>query len=75
MVTCDEVRAQLSAFIDLEIDADLRAEIEAHLKMCRRCSVVHDSLRKMLIVTADERIFEIPLGYSERLHARIDQVL
>lgn len=75
MVTCEEARAQLSAFIDLGIDDGLRAEIEAHLKMCRRCAIVHDSLRKMLIVTADERIFEIPLGYSERLHARIDRLL
>jgi len=75
MVNCEHVLEQLSNFIGGEIDASLRADIEAHLKMCRKCSVLHDSLRKVLIIVADERTFEIPVGYSERLHAFIDQHL
>ena len=75
MVSCEHVLEQLSEFIDGEIGAGLRAEIEAHLKMCRKCAVLHDSLRKVLIIVADERTFEIPVGYSERLHAFIDQHL
>ncbi len=75
MVSCEHVLEQLSNFIEGEIDAGLRAEIEAHLRTCRKCSVLHDSLRKVLIIVADERTFEIPVGYSERLHAFIDQHL
>ena len=75
MVGCETVLEQLSNFIDGEIGPALRAEIEAHLKMCRRCSVVHDSIRKMLVIVGDERVFEIPVGYSERLHTFIDRVL
>jgi len=75
MVSCEHVLEQLSNFIDGEVDASLRAEIEAHLRTCRKCSVLHDSLRKVLIIVADERTFEIPVGYSERLHAFIDQHL
>ena len=75
MVNCEHVLEQLSNFIEGEIEPALRAEIEAHLKMCRRCSVVHDSLRKLLVIVADERTFEIPAGYSERLHTFIDQHL
>jgi anti-sigma factor RsiW len=75
MVTCEQVLQELSNFIDRDIDPALRAEIEAHLRMCHRCSVLHDSLRKMLVIVADERTFEIPVGYSERLHAFIDQHL
>ncbi len=75
MVSCEHVLEQLSNFIDGEVDAGLRAEIEAHLRTCRKCSVLHDSLRKVLIIVADERTFEIPVGYSERLHAFIDQHL
>ena len=75
MVNCEHVLEQLSDFIEGEIEPGLRAEIEAHLKMCRRCSVVHDSLRKLLVIVADERTFEIPVGYSERLHTFIDQHL
>jgi predicted anti-sigma-YlaC factor YlaD len=75
MVTCEHVLNNLSNFIDQDIDGSLRVEIEAHLKMCHRCSVLHDSLRKVLIIAADERTFEIPMGYSERLHAFIDKQL
>ena len=75
MVTCEQVRQQLSNFIDRDVDPTLRAEIEAHLAMCRRCSVLHDSLRKVLIIVADERTFELPVGYSERLHTFLDQHL
>lgn len=56
-----------------DIDPALKKEIENHLKTCRRCSLLHDTLRKVLIVVGDERAFEIPLGYSERPHAFIDR--
>lgn len=75
MVSCEYVLNNLSNFIDQDLDASLRTEIEDHLKMCRRCSVLHDSLRKVLIIASDQRTFEIPLGYSERLHAFIDKNL
>jgi anti-sigma factor RsiW len=75
MVSCEAVLEQLSNFVDGDIGPALRAEIEAHLRTCHRCSVLHDTLRKMLIIVADERVFEIPVGYSERLHAFIDRHL
>ena len=75
MVSCETVLEELSNFVDGEIGPALRAEIEAHLRTCRRCSVLHDTLRKMLVIVADERTFEIPVGYSERLHVFIDQHL
>ncbi len=75
MVSCEEIREQLSNFIDGDIDPGWRAEVEAHLKKCHCCSVVHDSLRKVLIIVADERTFEIPTGYSERLHAFLERHL
>lgn len=73
MVSCEHVLNELSNFIDEDIDAGLKAEIESHLKICRRCSVLHDSLRKVLVIVADERTFQLPVGYSERLHAFIDR--
>lgn len=73
MVSCEDVLNELSNFIDDDIDPTLKVEIENHLKNCRRCSVLHDSLRKVLVVVGDERTFEIPVGFSERLHAFIDR--
>lgn len=68
MVTCAQVLKELSNYIDEDIDPRLRAEIEEHLRGCRRCSVLLDSTRKTLRIVGDDRVFEIPVGYSERLH-------
>jgi hypothetical protein len=32
-----------------------------------------DSARNILILSADDLIFELPVGFSQRLHARLDQ--
>ena len=68
MVTCARVLKELSNYIDEDMDPRLRAEIEEHLRGCRRCSVLLDSTRKTLRIVGDDRVFEIPVGYSERLH-------
>ncbi|MGC8759702.1 MAG: zf-HC2 domain-containing protein [Bryobacteraceae bacterium] len=75
MVTCRQVAAELSNLISEEVDPRLRREIENHLRHCRRCSVLLDSVRKVLIITGDERTFELPPGFSERLHRFLDQAL
>lgn len=68
MVTCAQVLKELSNYIDEDVDPQLRAEIEKHLRGCRRCSVLLDSTRKTLRIVGDDRVFEVPAGYSERLH-------
>lgn len=73
MLSCKRVLDELSNVIDDDISPELKRQVEDHLKGCRRCSILHDSLRKMLVIVADERRFEIPLGYAERLHAFINR--
>ena len=75
MVSCEYALENLSNLFDDDLNPGLRAEIEAHLKMCKHCSVLHDSLRKVLIIVSDEGTFEVPLGYSERVHALIDSII
>ncbi|HWT67215.1 MAG TPA: zf-HC2 domain-containing protein [Terracidiphilus sp.] len=65
----------ISAYIDGEVDAELRAEIDRHLETCEICSAVLDSTRNVVVLMADDRVFEVPTGYSDRLHARLDQEL
>ncbi len=75
MVKCDRVLQELSNYIDEDVDPSLRAAIEEHVRGCHRRSVLVDSTRKMLYVVGDERVFEVPVGYGERLHARLAQQL
>jgi anti-sigma factor RsiW len=74
-IDCKHVWQHISAYIDGDVDALLRAEIDRHLEHCEICSAVMDSTRNIVILVADERIFEIPRGFSDRLHRRLDQVM
>jgi len=74
-IDCKHVWQYISAYIDSEVDAELRADIERHLDTCEICSAVLDSTRNIVILMADDRVFELPAGFSQRLHARLDKEL
>ena len=74
-IECKHVWEYISAYIDGEVDDVLRAEIDKHLETCEICSAVLDSTRNLVVLVADDRVFELPLGFSERLHARIEKEL
>ena len=74
-IDCNHVWEHISAYIDAEIDAELRAEIDLHLETCEICSAVLDSTRNVVVLMADERVYEIPVGFSKRLHTRLDEVI
>jgi hypothetical protein len=42
-----------------------------HLENCEICSAILDSTRNNLVLTADDRIFELPAGHSKRPHALV----
>lgn len=68
-VDCQKLRRELSSYLDGEVEAGLRAELDAHLAKCRCCSVLVDTTQNAVRVIADERVFILPIGFSERLHA------
>ena len=74
-IDCKHVWEYISAYIDGEVDAALRTEIDRHLETCEICSAILDSTRNLVILVADDRVYELPKGFSERLHARIDTEL
>ena len=70
-LNCKHVWEHISEYIDDTVDAKLREDIERHLEHCEICSAILDSTRNILVLTADDRTFELPVGYSERLHERL----
>jgi predicted anti-sigma-YlaC factor YlaD len=75
MVSCKTIIANLSAYLDGESTPEMRHKIEKHLRECHRCTAVYDSTRKLLVITGDERVFEIPTGFSDRLHSFLDKAI
>ncbi|HTW62228.1 MAG TPA: zf-HC2 domain-containing protein [Terracidiphilus sp.] len=74
-IDCKHVWQHISAYIDGEVDAALRAEIDKHLETCEICAAVLDSTRNVVVLVADDRVFELPAGFADRLHARLDAEL
>jgi predicted anti-sigma-YlaC factor YlaD len=72
-MNCKHVWEHISEFIDGSVEPKLLAEIERHLEHCEICSAILDSTRNILVLTADDRTFELPVGYSERLHERLKE--
>lgn len=73
VIDCKHVWEYISGYLDNNLEASERNEVQKHLEHCEICSAILDSSRNILILTADERVFELPLGFSERLHARLDE--
>ena len=73
VLNCKHVWAQISNYIEGDVSPEMRADIEQQLAHCRHCAAVLDSTRNILILVADDRTFELPVGYSDRLHARLQQ--
>ena len=74
-LNCKHVWSYISDYIDSSVDEDLRERIEHHLEHCEICSAILDSTRNILYLTADNRTFILPVGFSDRLHARLAKEL
>ena len=73
MVTdCKHVWNYISEYLDGTLLDETRETIQKHLDHCEICSAILDSTRNVIILVADDRVFEFPVGFSERLQARID---
>jgi anti-sigma factor RsiW len=74
-IDCKHVWEYISAYIDGDVDAELRTHIDRHLETCEICSAVLDSTRNVVVLMADGRVFELPAGFSGRLHERLEREL
>jgi predicted anti-sigma-YlaC factor YlaD len=72
---CKDVWEYISEYIDQQLEPSVLADVENHLENCEVCSAVLDSTRNVLVLTADDRTFELPVGFSERLHRRLTEVI
>jgi predicted anti-sigma-YlaC factor YlaD len=74
-ISCRAVIRELSTFIDQGVGAELRAQIEEHLAKCRHCSAIYDGTQNVIRLIGDDRVFELPAGFSQRLRNRLAKEL
>jgi len=67
MPTCKDFLREISEFLDGDVDAGLRRELEAHLAECPNCWVVMDTTKRTLRIYKGMEPDPLP----EELHARL----
>ncbi len=73
VVNCEEVWREISNYLDGEVDAGKRAAMDEHFGGCKRCSSVLAGTRNIVELYGDERMVEVPLGFSYRLQRRLNE--
>jgi len=66
-LSCEEVRREISNYLDDDMSPRMRRLLEVHLEQCRKCAVLLDSTHNVLVLLADEHRFEMPAGFSLRM--------
>ena len=75
-ISCSEVWREISNYIDdVVVDAELRARMEAHFRVCKHCTAVLDGSRNVVKLLADEAEFEVPAEYGSRLYSKLNASL
>lgn len=72
VINCEQVWREVSDYLDGQVDPELHAAIEDHVRGCQRCAAVLDGMRNVVQLYGDERMMEVPVGFSRRLHQRLE---
>lgn len=70
-ISCVEVWRELSNYIDGNVDPELRQRMEEHFKVCDHCTAVLDGTGNVVRLVGDDRSFDLPSGFSDRLKKRL----
>jgi hypothetical protein len=58
-------------YLDNSLSSETRKLVQRYLEHCEICSAILDSTRNILVLTADSRVLDLPIGFSDRLRARL----
>lgn len=74
-MNCQNVVHELSNYIDGELDASLKQELESHLRDCTECKLVVDQTKKTIEIFCDAELVELPIEVHNRLHEALRRKL
>jgi anti-sigma factor RsiW len=74
-LNCEGVTRELSNYIDGEVDAALRQELEQHLGGCSHCTVVLNQVKMTVELFCDAEPVDLPTDVRNRLYAALQSKL
>ena len=73
MVTCKQFLQELNDYLDPNVDAAIKANLEAHVNKCPNCFVIVDTTLKTLQVYKGMEAKTIPEDVETRLWKAIER--
>jgi len=75
VINCEQVWLEISNYVDGEVEAGLRSAMDEHFRTCTRCASVLAGTRNVVRLFGDERMLEVPAGFSQRLEKTLEKRL
>jgi len=60
LITCADFMAEFGNYLEGDVAAEVRQQLESHLSHCQTCTVLYDSTRKTLKIVTDSDSFDLP---------------
>lgn len=67
-MNCQGLIRELTNYLDDNLDAATRAELEQHLFKCKKCRIIVDTTRKTIDIFCNSEPVPLPEDVRERLH-------
>jgi anti-sigma factor RsiW len=74
-LNCEAVARELSNYIDGEVNAALRQDLEIHLQGCEHCTVVMNQVKMTVDLFCDAEPVELPSDVRSRLYEALQAKL
>jgi anti-sigma factor RsiW len=73
LLTCKDFLHELSEYLDENIDAEVRANLENHIAECPNCWVIADTTRKTVRIYKGMDPYPIPADVESRLMKALEK--
>jgi anti-sigma factor RsiW len=74
-LNCKGVIREISNYIDGDLDAKMKQELERHLDHCEDCALVVNQTKMTVEVFCDSQPVELPTDVRSRLHEALQRKL
>jgi hypothetical protein len=70
-LNCEQMWREISNYVDGEVDDGLRSSMDEHFRACTKCASVLAGTKNVVALYGDERMLDLPAGFSRRLEKRL----
>jgi anti-sigma factor RsiW len=74
-LNCTGAIHEISSYIDGELEASLRIELEEHLRKCEGCAIIVRQTKLTVEIFCNDKPIELSNDVRSRLHEKLKQKL